>query len=986
MSGVNEVPPQFRSCVADDGRQVMLAGQGLTSVPEWVRGLTELTTLDLNHNHITILPDWIDGFAHLATLDLADNRLTALPESIGNLAGLTTLTLNSNGLTTLPDSARNLARLAVLDLGGNKVVKLPDWIGELGRITWLSLYGNPITALPESIGDLCSLETLDLFAARLRDLPESIGRLAKLASLILRDNNVEALPESIGGLTSLTRLDLRGNRLVTLPRQLGDLVADGLLPQLADNPLADPLPEIIAGGVDALATYLRSLEDAVPQYEAKLLLVGEGNVGKTSLVGALRGAPFVKDRSTTHGIEVWELAFRHPDPGLELDMMVRAWDFGGQEVYRVSHQFFFSRRALYLVVWNAREGVQQNEVEDWLRRIRLRTDGDVRAVLVATHCAERQPELDYPHLKQVSRGMLTGSFNVDNLTGDGLAELRQAIAQQASALPQMGELISPRWIAARDAILEKAQSEPQISYDEFTKICAQHQVIGSEILTLAQLMHRLGRIIYFDEDEGLKDIVVLKPEWLTKAISYVLNDKATRAAAGELDHARLKEIWQDRPDGQGYPARYHPYFLRLMEKFDISYRTEGDERRSIVAQLVPAARPPLPWQSRTVPAHGVRVLSLLCRLSEPVTGLIPWLTVRHHRASIGRHWRHGVFLRYPIRAYASEALIELRNDIELAVEVRAPSPDMFFNVIRDSVEDLITHRWPGLSYELRIPCPGSRPDETPCVGSFPLNGLMLLREKGHAKLPCPECTNELEISVLLTGFATLDQPLDAALDQIQDKLASIQEGVNRAEYYAATAADSVRRVLRVVSTEVTDCPRLFTVVPDQSAKMRRLLFFQNHYRINLWCEHPGYWHPWAPATYQLDPPKDWLVTVSPYAKLIFKALQLVVPIAGDAMEALLPLDEYARAQGDVDLMKTLVEDLPAKRGKDVDAALRVASLAEDWPHPESEGLLALRSILFALDKAHVFGGLRRVLAPTGELLWVCSDHYPEYDPGLPHIP
>ena len=53
-------------------------------------------------------------------------------------------------------------------------------------------------------------------------------------------------------------------------------------------------------------------------------------------------------------------------------------------------------------------------------------------------------------------------------------------------------------------------------------------------------MHDLGLIIYYADDEGLRDIVVLNPEWLTKAISYVLEDEATRQAGGILDHARLQ--------------------------------------------------------------------------------------------------------------------------------------------------------------------------------------------------------------------------------------------------------------------------------------------------------------------------------------------------------------------------------------------------------------------------------------------------------------
>ena len=124
-------------------------------------------------------------------------------------------------------------------------------------------------------------------------------------------------------------------------------------------------------------------------------------------------------------------------------MTVRAWDFGGQEVYRISHQFFFTRRALYVVVWNARQGQEQDEVEGWLRRIRLRVGRDARALLVATHCAERRPELDYPHLERAFPGMLAGAFETDSRTGLGIDRLRQAIGAEAARLPQMGQLDQP---------------------------------------------------------------------------------------------------------------------------------------------------------------------------------------------------------------------------------------------------------------------------------------------------------------------------------------------------------------------------------------------------------------------------------------------------------------------------------------------------------------------------------------------------------------
>jgi internalin A len=623
-----------------------------------------------------------------------------------------------------------------------------------------------------------------------------------------------------------------------------------------------------------------------------------------------------------------------------------------------------------------------------LRRIQLRVGRDARTMLVATHCAERRPELDYPHLEQAFPGMLTGSFDVDSSTGAGFATLREAIGEQAARLPQMGQLISPRWVRAREEILAHAEVEPQIRYEQFADICERHGVTGPEIATLAELMHDLGLVIYYGNDEGLRDIVVLNPEWLTRAISYVLEDESTRQAGGVLDHARLKDIWQDRDDELAYPPRYHPYFLRLMEKFDISYRLEGDELHSLVAQLVPHERPVLPWQSSTHPPAGIRTLTLVCRLSEPVPGLIPWLTVRHHRASTGLYWRRGVFLRHPIAAYASEALLELRHNGELAVNVRAPSPDLYFNVLRDSIEDLITRRWPGLTYRLFIPCPWKAASGSPCPGQFPLDGLLRVREGGlTTTVVCMECAQVHEISVLLTGFAVPDLPLAAELQQMHDQLTDIKSSITGVQSQAAEIAETVRRVQRVVSAEVTDCPRLFTLAEPRAAGSRRARFYEHHYKLTLWCEHPGYWHPWAPASYELDTPKEWFAQIRPYATLVFKTLQLVVPLAGSIAIASLPQSQLETAQAHLEVMTTLVTDLPSEEAQDVgENDLGEMDATGQLTTAEGQGLRALRVILLEHDHLRSFGGMRRVQAPSGDFLWVCTDHYSEYDPGLPIVP
>jgi internalin A len=191
-------------------------------------------------------------------------------------------------------------------------------------------------------------------------------------------------------------------------------------------------------------------------------------------------------------------------------------------------------------------------------------------------------------------------------------------------------------------------------------------------------------------------------------------------------------------------------------------------------------------------------------------------------------------------------------------------------------------------------------------------------------------------------------------------------------------------VLRVVSAEIDDCPRLFTLDAERAVGGRRLRFFQRHYRLTLWCEHPGYWHPWVPASYELDPARDWFAQISPYAALIFRTLQLIVPPAGIA-DVLMSPEQLARAQSDLRLMSTLVTESPGAPGQDPGEAGPGEAGGQLTP-VEGHALRAIRTVLFEQDQLRTFGGLRRALAPSGDFLWVCQDHYREYDPGLPTVP
>jgi internalin A len=260
--------------------------------------------------------------------DLSYRRLTALPSEISQLTDLRTLRLDGNRLTALPSEIGQLTSLQMLRLDGNELTALPSEIGQLTGLRTLRLDGNDLTALPSEIGQLTSLQILRLSGNRLTALPSEIGQLASLQTLTLFENRLTALPPEVGQLTSLQMLRLEGNQLTVLPLELADQLDSGLMLEVDGNPLREPLPDLIQQGTGAVAVYLRSLYDGIAQYEAKVLLIGEGNVGKTSLSAALRDEDFVEGREFTHGIEIQPVVLPHPSA--KVDMMIRLWDFGGK--------------------------------------------------------------------------------------------------------------------------------------------------------------------------------------------------------------------------------------------------------------------------------------------------------------------------------------------------------------------------------------------------------------------------------------------------------------------------------------------------------------------------------------------------------------------------------------------------------------------------------------------------------------------------------
>src|SRR5205085_1295314 len=124
---------------------------------------------------------------------------------------------------------------------------------------------------------------------QLASLPESIGQLSKLRKLYLHNNQLIKLPKSLLRLTQLEELGLHENNALSLPMEV-------LAHETAFGKLSPAEPAKI------LEYYFRARR---PLNEAKLILVGRGGVGKTSIVNRLVHETF-KDEKKTEGIRITE--------------------------------------------------------------------------------------------------------------------------------------------------------------------------------------------------------------------------------------------------------------------------------------------------------------------------------------------------------------------------------------------------------------------------------------------------------------------------------------------------------------------------------------------------------------------------------------------------------------------------------------------------------------------------------------------------------
>jgi internalin A len=741
LDHLGEAPEEIRELTAI--RSLRLIDKGTDRLPSWLSELPNLDEVDISFTGILAFPSFLPGVRWSVTGEQILSFGSKLePDKI---AGISIGTMTSRRAIKLTfglrrSDALDLSRFSVavgrfietdpyemkerwpffddidsgldkfleacqglrsLNLSGCPIGRIPEPIRQLRAATEISLTGVWPGAIPGWLFEAPELTSLKLGFNDLSDLPDSCGEARRLQHLDLKYNKFRRIPDAVWKLTALESLDLKGCPVEEIPAdvlrmpRLSDL-ALGTFGDGVPRELVVPPPEIAAQGVNAIKRYWSQERYAGVDYlaEAKLLIVGESGAGKTSLAKKILNPGYELDAAedSTTGIDV--LAWQFPagirvrdqagEHLLQRDFRVNIWDFGGQAIYHSTHQFFLTKRSVYVLVTDERR--EDTDFEYWLEIVNLLSDGSP-LLIVRNRKQKRQHSADFGALRQRYPN-LCGILALDLADNSGLVAAVTKIRSELEQLPHIGTPLPSTWRSVRLAL--EADPRNHISAADFFEVCEANGFTDREDMRqLGGYLHDLGICLFFQDDDLLSKTVILKPEWGTDAVYRVLDDPEITRARGVFTQADLRRIWSD--------ATYEPMrgeLLQLMVKFQLCFQVPGSVRY-IAPQLLPPSPSAYHWDEADN-------LTLRYEYDVMPKGIVRRLIVALHYQipRDGPLWRSGAVFEYE---GSTAEVVEMYRRRQLTIRIRGGDPRVLLGLI-DHELGFIHRSYPGIRVKKFMPC------------------------------------------------------------------------------------------------------------------------------------------------------------------------------------------------------------------------------------------------------------------------------------------
>jgi len=688
-------------------------------------------------------------------LDFYKQNLTYIPEELYSLKNLKRLILKSNKISYISPEIKQLQNLEILDLSNNNLKTLPSSINLLNNLSVLNLQNNSLQDVPIDIYNLLNLKTLNLSDNYLRELPSEISNLIKLENLYIQNNYFTDIPSSIYKIKSLKRFHFISDKddaykIINNKQNTAKYISNEIC-QLDDietfkvgykNMLIPP-PEIVYRGPKDIKRYFLQIEAEGEDYlfEAKLIIVGEAGAGKTTISRKLISidAPMPSDDETTRGIDILKYSFKTKT---NQDFKVNIWDFGGQEIYHSTHQFFLTKRSLYLLICDTRK--EDTAYTQWLQQIELLSDSSP-VIIINNEKQNRSRDINISALKSRFQNLKSDILRANFADKRGINEILKIVTNEIQQLPHVGDKLPKTWIRVRKEIETQAKKHKYISEETYNQICTDNGISDfDKIEQLSNYLHDIGVFLHFKDGSILQRTIILDNSWATEAVYKILDDnKIKEELEGHVTISDIQNLW-NAPE---YRQRKQE-LLSLMIKFELCYKVENSQLY-IIPQLLPINEPELDWDY-TNNLNFRYVYEFMPR------GIITRLIVRlHDYIKVQRLlWRTGVI----IEKGDNKALIkESIDNREIKIFIRGRSPKTLLIIILEEI-DKINQSFGRIKFEKYVPCNCDQCKNVETPEFFKYSDLLRRKDNGKLTIECGSSYEDIFVLPLLDGVTDKDKP------------------------------------------------------------------------------------------------------------------------------------------------------------------------------------------------------------------------------------
>ena len=406
----------------------------------------------------------------------------------------------------------------------------------------------------------------------------------------------------------------------------------------------------------ALRRIIMDGEESEYIHAVRVLLLGPGGAGKSSLADRLQGKPIDTSKNLTQGVDylnhqpldLYNTFDYLNDEKKTLDVYL--WDFGGQTIFHGLHRAFLHENCVYVLVVDSRH---EQVPDEWLYQIRHLTKGKADTLIVTNWyegCETKQNETqllrEFPDLLKPNN-FFYFSCHKENSTGLKIfieALVKACIDSQRQILKEILEVSK--------ALKSSYQDKVFIDEDELYEIIKSKAL--SETKTVVEKLQQLGFLVSVNEGG---EHYCLKPEWAVDNAYAVLYSEHLRTASGLVTSSTLQNIFDS------IPKKYMHRLIDFLHARSLCCKIKN-ESMYFFPDAAPASEPP------EVSQHLLLDNKLIIRFDLPYlplgfhAQLVSSLFALKDISNVSDIWRHGFILRQE-RAQAVVHYLPRKSVLEL---------------------------------------------------------------------------------------------------------------------------------------------------------------------------------------------------------------------------------------------------------------------------------------------------------------------------------